>query len=100
MDIVASSIISTYDVDNLEYYPKDTLISHFSLSFFTKWTLHHGRDCLAKTGDGRLMPHFWWKVFAHFLPEILTKHNIKETSSKGNIWGPFHLPKGEGPGGG
>ena len=39
-------------------------------------------------------------VFAHSLPEILTKHNIKETSSKGNIWGPFNIPKGEGLDGG
>ena len=37
-------------------------------------------------------------VFAHFFPEILIKHNIKETSSKGNIWGPFYTPKGEGSG--
>ena len=35
-------------------------------------------------------------LFAHTSPEILTKHNIKETSSKGNIWGTFYIPKGEG----
>ena len=31
-----------------------------------------------------------------FLSAILTKHKIKETSSKGNIWRPFYVPKGEG----
>ena len=45
-------------------------------------------------------PHLWWQIFAHFLPEILTKHNIKETASKGSIGGPFYLTKGEGTGGG
>ena len=34
--------------------------------------------------------------FAHPFPEILTKHNIKETTSKGNIWGPFYIPNVEG----
>ena len=38
--------------------------------------------------------------FAHPLPELPTKHNIKETASKGNIWGPFYTPKGEVSGGG
>ena len=36
--------------------------------------------------------------FAHPLPEILTKHNIKETANKCNIWGQFYTPKGEGLG--
>ena len=39
-------------------------------------------------------------IFAHILSDILTKHNIKETSSKDNIWGPFYIPKDEGTGGG
>ena len=33
-------------------------------------------------------------------PAILNTHNIKETSSKSNIWGPFYTPKGGGSGGG
>ena len=37
---------------------------------------------------------------AHFLPEIPTKHNIKETASKSNNWGPFYISNGEVPGGG
>ena len=32
--------------------------------------------------------------FAHPSPEILIKHNIKETANKGNIWVPFYTPKG------
>ena len=50
--------------------------------------------------DDILVPHLWWHFFDNFLPEIPTKHNIKETASKGNIWGPFYIPKGGGLGGG
>ena len=39
-------------------------------------------------------------IFFHFLSEILTRHNKKETVIKGKIWGPFYIPKGEGLGGG
>ena len=42
---------------------------------------------------------FGGSCFAHTLPEIPTKRNIKETSSKGNIWGPFYIPKCEVLGG-
>ena len=41
---------------------------------------------------------FGKSFFAHSLTKILNKHNIKETSSKGNIWVPFYIPKGEGLG--
>ena len=34
-------------------------------------------------------------IFCHFLPEILTKQNTKETACKGKIWGPLYIPKGE-----
>ena len=37
---------------------------------------------------------------AHPLPRIPTKYNIKEAASKGNIRGPFYIPKGEGSGDG
>ena len=37
-------------------------------------------------------------VFAHFLSEILTKHNFNKTASKGNIWGPFYITKGNDSG--
>ena len=39
---------------------------------------------------------FGGSFFANPLSEILTKHNIKETASKGNIWGLFYTPEGEG----
>ena len=39
---------------------------------------------------------FGGSFFPRPSPEILTKYNIKETSSKGNIWGPIYIPKGEG----
>ena len=35
---------------------------------------------------------FAGSFFVHTSPEILTKHNIKETDSKGNIWGLFIYP--------
>ena len=38
--------------------------------------------------------------FVHPSPEIMTKHNTKETDSKGNIWGPFYMSKDEVWGGG
>ena len=43
---------------------------------------------------------FAGSFFVYTSPEILTKHNIKESSSKGNIWGPFYIPKFEGSDGG
>ena len=38
-----------------------------------------------KTATRELFRIFGGSFFAHTLPETLTKHNIKETSSKGNI---------------
>ena len=61
----------------------------------TPWEILPG-----ETGDDGLIPHFWWQFFAHPLSEIHTKTNIKETESKGNIWGTFYIPKDEGLGGG
>ena len=52
---------------------------------------------LAMTDSFRI---FGGIFFAHPSPEILTKHNIKETASKGKIWGLFYIPKGEGSVGG
>ena len=37
--------------------------------------------------------------FAHPSPDTGIKHNIKETSSRGNILGPFNIPKGKSLGG-
>ena len=43
---------------------------------------------------------FGGSFFAHTSPEIMTKHNIKETAIKVNIRGPFYITNGEGLGGG
>ena len=53
----------------------------------------------SKTGNERLIPSFWWQIVFHPSPEILTKQNIKETTSKGKIWVPFYIPTCEGSGG-
>ena len=37
---------------------------------------------------------------AHPSPDILTKHNIKETAGEGNTWAPLNIPEGEGSGDG
>ena len=39
-------------------------------------------------------------IFVNPLPEIVTKHSIKETASKENIWGTFIYPKVRGSYGG
>ena len=45
---------------------------------------------LATTNSFRV---FGCSFFAHPLPDILTKHNIEETASKGKIWVPFYILK-------
>ena len=44
--------------------------------------------------------NFCGSFSARSLPDITNKHNIKETASKGKIWGPFYLSKGDILGGG
>ena len=81
---------------------KRKIISERYLDFTLQPLIYHETDTtswarlLIKTGDNILITHFWWKFFAHPLPEILTKNNIKETFSKGNIWGQFYTTRGEG----
>ena len=43
----------------------------------------------------KLFRIFGDSIFAHPSPDILTKHNRKETASKRNIWGPFYITKRE-----
>ena len=95
MDNLAFSIIYMYDVDITQNIILKIFWFHTPASHFTKQTWHHGRYFQAKNGNDRLIPHFWWHFFAHPWPEILTKHNTKETSSKGNIWGPFYITGGQ-----
>ena len=33
--------------------------------------------------------------YTHPLSDILNKYNIKEATSKGNIWGTLYIPKGD-----
>ena len=48
-----------------------------------------------KTGNNEVIPRFWWNFYTHPLSDILNKYNIKEDTSKGNIWGTLYIPKGE-----
>ena len=101
LDIIASSIISTYDIDQtqnsiLKIHWFHTPASHFS---------RNGHDTMGDIAKWKLSTKilfhiFCGRFFAHPSPDILTKHNIKENDIKGNIYGPFYIHKGEGSGGG
>ena len=56
----------------------------------TPWARLMGRK-LSATNYFRILGGI---VFSQPSPEILTKHNIKETYSKGNIWGTLYITKG------
>ena len=62
----------------------------------TPWAIFPTKNWQQQTYSAFLVVLF----FAHLLPEIPNRHNIKETASKGNIRGPFITPKDEGSGGG
>ena len=66
-------------------------ITYSILVFITKQTWHHEQLFQENTGIEKLIPHFWWGFYVYPLSVILTKHNIKETSSKHNIWDPFYI---------
>ena len=51
-----------------------------------------------KLAAKKLFRSFGGSFFAHPSPAILTKHNIKDSTSAGNIWGSFYIPKGKGLG--
>ena len=92
LDIVASSIIYTYDVNKTQNSIPKITWCHTPASHSSR----NGHDTMGniakkKICDDRLILHLWWQFFAHLLTGILTKHNIKETTSKGNIWGPFYI---------
>ena len=57
-------------------------------------------DIVEKAGGEEIILIFGGSFFAHPSPDILIKHNIKETASKGKIWSPCYIPKGEGSSGG
>ena len=95
LDIAASRINSTYDVNKDQNGIIKTPLFHTPTSYSSRNGHDHGLYCREKNGNDELVPRFWRHFFTHLLPDILTKHNIKETASKGNIWGPFYIPKGE-----
>ena len=86
MDAVASSIISMYGVDKTQNSILKVPLFHILASDFSR-NRHGTMGDIAKrklviTDSLHI---FGSSFFAHPLPEILTKHNIKETVSKGNI---------------
>ena len=52
-----------------------------------------------ETGNKGIIPHFGGIPPPHPLPGIPNKQDIRKTVSKGDIWGPFYVPKGEVSGG-
>ena len=95
-DIVEYSIISAYDTNKthnsilkiplfLTPYSHLSQNGHGTMDYIAQWTIETTN--LLRIFDG--------SFFAHPLPDILIKHNIKETASKGNIYGPFYTPKGK-----
>ena len=90
-----------YDVDEMQNGILKIPWFHTPASHFSR-NVH---DTMSNISDQKmetmaLLCIFGGSFFANPSPEILTKYNIKETFSKGNIWGPFYIPKGEGLGGG
>ena len=101
MDILSSSMIYTYDVHKMQNSILNIPWFHTPASHFSR----NGYDTMGDTIEQKLAATdsfriFGGRCFASYLHEILTKHNIKETSSKSNIWGQFYIPKGEGLDGG
>ena len=99
--ILASSVISTYDADKRQNSILITPWFH-TPAFQFSW---NGHDITGKILEQKLATIHSFNVFggsffAHPSPEILTKHNMKETSSKGKIWGSFYITKCESSDGG
>ena len=100
LDVIASSIISTYDIDKTQNSIRKIPWFHTPISYFSL----NGHDTMGDISEWKLAMRNLFRIFggsffAHTLPGIQTKHNIKEAVSKGNIWGPFYIPKGKGLGG-
>ena len=101
MDIIASSIISTYYVNKTHNSILKVPWFHAPGSHFSKYIY----DTMGNISEQKLAKVDSFRTFdgilsVHTSPEILTKHNIKETVSKVNIWGSFYTPKDEGSNGG
>ena len=97
LDSIASSIISTYDMDKIHNSILKIPWFHTPDSCFS-WNRHDtmGNINNSKLATTNLFCIFGGSFFAHPSPDILAKHNIKETASKVNIWGPLYIPKVKG----
>ena len=95
--IVASSKNYRYDVNKTQNSILKIPWFHTPASHFSR----NRHDTMGDIADQKLATIKPFRIFggifsAHTLPGPLTKHNIKEIARKGNIWGPFYIPKGGG----
>ena len=86
LDIGDYCIISTYDVNKMQNSILKISQFHIPASHLPQ----NRHDTMGDIAKRKLvitdsLHIFGSSFFAHPLPEILTKHNIKETVSKGNI---------------
>ena len=100
LDILASSIISTYDVDKAHNSIIKMPLFHAPASHFSRI----GHDTRGEISDQKLATTNSFRILVEFFCPPLAWHTdqtqYQGTASKGNIWGPFYIPKGEDLGGG
>ena len=97
MDILASSLIYMYGVDKTHNSILNMPLFHTPASHLSRnghYTM--GKIYEWKLATTNLFRIFGGRFFPQPLPDILTKHNTKETSSIGNIWGQLCIPKVKG----
>ena len=97
MDIVASGVNYMIDVDKTQNIILNIPWFHTPASHFSR-NLHETVGNIDKKQMATMQSFHicGCSFFPHPSPEIITKHNTKEIASKGNIWGPFYMSKGEG----
>ena len=93
--MISPCISSTYDIDKTNNIILKIPLFYTPASHFSR-IVH---DTMGDIAEQKLTTMnsfcvFGVSFFAHPLHYILTKHNIKETASKCNIWGTFYIPKG------
>ena len=92
--------MSTYDIDKTHNSTLKIPWFHTPASQFSQ----NGHYTMGKIAEWKMVTMNIFRIFrgiffAYPLPDILTKHNIKENSSKWNIRGKFDIPKGKVLGG-
>ena len=95
LDIIASSINYTYEVNKMQNSILNIPWFHTPSSHFSR----NGDDTMGDISEQKLAMTNSSRVFGgiystHPSPDILTKQSIKETASKGIIWGLFCIPQG------